>query len=483
VVAAAGVLFVTQTPGPGLEPDSMSYLGAAESLVQTGRLSVPTTGWSDDDSSQPLHHFPPGFSLAIAIPMKAGLSAVQSARIVMAIAAGATVATITWLAGLLSGMAGSVVVVLLFVLFGALSSVHLEVLSEPAFLACLALTLALMVTAPRRPLWYGITAAIGLMVRYAGVALSAAAVVWAFRGPGSTRERVRGAVLAGLPSAILGGAWVLRTLLVDVEIRQVGVYPNLRANLALLATTLADELVPIVGHARLQWLLLPVTLLALIALIRGGLARARQQADDPRPLRLFQACGVLAVSYVAVLVFARLFADPGIPFDGRLLSPLCLLLVLVMTCSLVSGWVRWERSLRAVVAVALGAWGVGSAMALWDRVDDALTDGLGYASQELRDTPLAAWLGTEGRRYAIFSNHPMIVYFRTGRPSREFPDWSDSAELADFADVLEERHGVVVGFKEEYRPLIPAETLAARLGLVETLRSPDGSVWMLPPKP
>ena len=182
-------------------------------------------------------------------------------------------------------------------------------------------------------------------------------------------------------------------------------------------------------------------------------------------------------------MLARLFADPGIPFDGRLLAPLYLLLVPLIAFSLVSGWTRWVRSLRVAAVLALGAWAVGSAIALWERVDDALTDGLGYASRESRSTPLAAWLGTEGRRYTIFSNHPMIVYFRTGRPSRDLPEWADTAELADFADVLDEQHGVVVGFREGYRPLIPAETLAVRLRLSESLRSPEGSVWVLPKRP
>ncbi|HEU4648529.1 MAG TPA: hypothetical protein VFS33_05675, partial [Gemmatimonadales bacterium] len=88
-----------------------------------------------------------------------------------------------------------------------------------------------------------------------------------------------------------------------------------------------------------------------------------------------------------------------------------------------------------------------------------------------------AWLRTEGRRFALFTNHPMIAYLETGRASRELPDSLSAEILQDFRDALRERHGVVVGFRDSYRPMVPPDTLAARLGLVPLVRAPEGTVW------
>src|SRR6185312_13843028 len=63
------VWLITAPPGPGLDPDSMSYVSASESLVHHGVLRVPAFyDWASPDSTEPLAHFPPGLSTALAIP-------------------------------------------------------------------------------------------------------------------------------------------------------------------------------------------------------------------------------------------------------------------------------------------------------------------------------------------------------------------------------------------------------------------------------
>jgi hypothetical protein len=53
-VACYGVLAMTEPPGPGLDPDTMSYLGAAESLARHGTLRIPAADWWDADSTEAL---------------------------------------------------------------------------------------------------------------------------------------------------------------------------------------------------------------------------------------------------------------------------------------------------------------------------------------------------------------------------------------------------------------------------------------------
>src|SRR5215469_6686527 len=59
--------------GPGLYGDGAGYLSAAESFVRSGHLSVIGAPYWSADSLMPMRQWPPGFSVAIAAPRRAGL--------------------------------------------------------------------------------------------------------------------------------------------------------------------------------------------------------------------------------------------------------------------------------------------------------------------------------------------------------------------------------------------------------------------------
>src|SRR5579862_7829665 len=140
-LAFALVLLGTRPPGPGLYGDSAGYLGAAESLVHAGTLRVPFASYVSADSTSPLRQWPPGFSMAIAAPMALGIPAVASARLVIAASAAVTVALTVWLLGAAWGALAALVLGLT----ASVVSVHLDVLSEPLFIAVTVATLAVMV--------------------------------------------------------------------------------------------------------------------------------------------------------------------------------------------------------------------------------------------------------------------------------------------------------------------------------------------------
>src|SRR5476651_864565 len=93
VAAFALVLVITDPVGPGLDPDAMAYMGAAESVAAHATYRIPTAEWASADSTEPLAHFPPGYSTALAIPIRLGMSATQGARLVEATAAFVTITT------------------------------------------------------------------------------------------------------------------------------------------------------------------------------------------------------------------------------------------------------------------------------------------------------------------------------------------------------------------------------------------------------
>ena len=96
----------------------------------------------------------------------------------------------------------------------AINGVHLSVLSEPLFLACLALTLLAMMRHPRRPFVAGAAAAAAAMVRYAGFCAPVAIVLWFFFFSNkSLRGRLADSAKAASIPVIVVVAWVVRNAL------------------------------------------------------------------------------------------------------------------------------------------------------------------------------------------------------------------------------------------------------------------------------
>jgi hypothetical protein len=485
-VAFVGVMALKAVSGPGYDPDSMTYVGQAESLVRFGTLHAPYADWSDADSTSPKGTFPPGFSLAISLPMLLGASAPRAAALVEAASA---LVGVTTLASLAEGLAGPWAALLaagLALATPALIEVHFSILSEPLFLACLLLTLAAMIRAPDRPLRYGLVAGAASMVRYVGVALPAAAGLWAFAQPAPWRMRLRRAVLAGLPALGFQTVWLIRNWIgtdpVPIEI--ISFDTHLGRTLEEARAALGSWLAPSLSESRWETPLAALVGLAAAAVAVRQVVRLPWRRWSLEPLTRFVfAAGLLGLAHLAVLTYARVFVGHEIPFDDRLLSPLFLLGDAGFAIMLALSWPRWSRWLRAAAVLALAVWFAGAGRSLRDLVRDVRESGWDYNSYAWRDSPLVRWIRTDGRNHELFSNNPVPIYFQAGRPSREVPMSTNSDTAAAFGRVLAARHGAMIGFSDTtWLPEARPDSLAHLLGLQEVARFPDGTVW-LPPSP
>jgi hypothetical protein len=462
------VLWITRPPGPGLDPDAMSYLGAARSFAESGTLRIPTGSWDSADGTSPLSHFPPGFSLVLAGPVALGADPIGAARVVEALAAAATAALVTWLAASGGGLAGGALAgVFLFVTPGFALD-HLRVLSEPLFLALAVLTVLLMVRSPDRPLRYGIAAALASLVRYAGVSLGGAAALWALSRPGTLRRRLAAAALALAPTVLLQGAWTLRTYAESAGVRTFGLRGGLGPTLAEGWATLTAWLVPGVAHPLIG---------TVIALVVVGLAAVVVGRAVGRARSLLAAAGLASACYAGVVLFARLFADEGIPLDERLLSPLFLFISLGVAVAVGSLWSEARPAVRWTGACVLAAWLVASGWRSGAIVAEAREGGWGYASADWLASDLVRWLRTEGAGYSLFSNNPADAWFATGRRSWTLPEAADSETAAAFGEILRRRNGLVVGFEKPLSPMVRPDELAGRLALPIIARLDGAAVW------
>jgi hypothetical protein len=476
-LATAEVLFATRAPGPGLDPDSASYLGAAESLARGAGLTIPTADWTEPEPTSALSHFPPVFSVVIAGGVKVGLAPTQSARIVESIAFGITVAIVMDMVGMTGGNLAGILVVAAVMIARPIVLVHLSVLSEPLFLCVLTATLFGMV---RRwpPLAVGMLAATAALVRYAGVAVVAAVVLWQLIEPGSFRRRITRALVAGLPAVVFFGAWVLHTGAENGAsgIREFGVYGNLGEALVQGGRTIAAWLVPTTDPPTSFELWVATAAALIVALVTSvGTRQSVRSRDDS--WRALVACAVMVGSYAGVLIVSRLTADANIPFDERILAPLILLVMIGVSVAVGRGWRGWGLLLRGTLATLFAVWLGMSALAVQDDVAWSTSYGSDFAGEDWRGSELLRWVRTQGASARLYSNWPAAIYFHAHRPAWELPDTRDISVLRTFGDTLATRGAVVVAFDAFSPDCVPPDSVAAIAGLRTIARFADGTVY------
>ena len=501
VAAFALVLVITDPVGPGLDPDAMAYMGSAESVAAHATYRLPTAEWTSADSTEPLAHFPPGYSTALAIPIRLGMSPPQGARLVEAIAAFVTTFTLFLLvSAATSAFVGALFVIALFSMT-SMHEVHVSVLSEPMFLACLALALYAMVRRPDHPLWAGIPAAVGIMTRYAGASLVGAAAIWTFMRPGTLAQRSRRAAIAVFPAVVLEAIWVIRTRASQgaEEIRSFAIYGHLGKTLAQGGQTLSAWLIPdpaLDSDAIPYRGALAIAAGCSLAILVGiGAWHAWRSAPAPSSChpgqregsapaaatawRLLLAAFLQAACYIAVVMASRIFADEAIPLDERILSPALLLAMTIAAIGLAIWW-RGTRLDIARLAVSCGllGWWCAAALATYSEAHFALDWGSDFAGQQWRRSELLAWARADGARHPLYSNWPAAVYFYLHRPARELPKQRDlePETLREFADTVRVRNGRVMLFNAPTGEYPSNVAMTRAPGLRVVARVADGIV-------
>ena len=471
-LAFVGTLAITSGAGPGLDPDSMSYLIAANTLKHGSGLRDIERDWFAADSTMPLAHWPPGYPIAIAAAERAGLDGIAGARFIGALAAFVSVVVIVLLVSEIAGTGAGMVAAVLVMVTPAVVQVHESVLSEPLFIALLVLTLWSMVRAPDRPLVAGVCAGLANIVRYAGVSLVGAAVVWSLLRAGSARQRIARAAVAATPAIVLQGAWVLRTMhsAGPSSIRRLSVYGEITSTLREGWGTASAWLVPGMGQSLGIFVAAGAAVLVVVA-IWGS-----RRIGAPR--RGVVAAALLAGCYVALVIASRTIADPGIPLDDRMMAPLLVLLEIALVLAVAPAWRSWPRAARVVLAIAFVSWGAAALRVSVVSARYAVGTGNDFAEDCWRDSPVTAWVRAHGAGRAVYSNVPEALYFRAGRFAHEPPDEIDAKTMRAFADTLARRRALLVVFDETCGDLAGnVDSMLVRLPLREVAALPTGRVY------
>jgi hypothetical protein len=494
VVAGAVVAVGTAPPGPGLDPDTASYLGAAVSFVRFGTYRIPMGSWTTADTTEPLTHFPPGFSTIVAAPVALGVSPIQAGRLVVVLAAIATWAALVAVLIRETTTRAAALIGVAVLCTPAIVSVHLSILSEPPFLTALVAVVAGMSAMSRSPkfwpaFWTGLAAAAAVMLRYVGVSLALAAGWWAIMGVGrrriALRDRLVAAALVLAPSGLTLAAWLLRSVRLEgVEgVRTLGTYGDLGGSIREAVSTVVSWVVP-VGGGSWRYLVTAAVVAGAVAMTRAIWPRARGRIVGdagvaPTRWALVPVAATLGIAYLGFVFVARLVADPDIPFDERILAPLFLLTEIAAGLVVAGWWREQSRRSRFLVGAVLLIWCGVSASVSVVRIVQALEDGNDFAGSDWRDSPMIAWVrsDTGGDHRPLYTNWPAALYFQAHRGSHDLPTTLDGLTLHRLRERLAFTHGLVVGFRVQNPDIAPPDAIARLMGLHEIARFADGAVW------
>ena len=205
-ICSGSLVLVATSSGPGISPDSISYVSGARSLA-AGNGVLDYTG-------DHLSTFPPGLSILMSLLLRVGLDLEVAAIALNLIMLTATVALSYVLACLtLRDRLWAVFATAVFIVSRATTEIFSMVWSEPVFTPLALATMILLVIGyKRRNISMAIACAVGAMtaaavsVRYSGALLVvASAIVVAFTPPKRLDHKLmRGAALV-VPSLIVLG--------------------------------------------------------------------------------------------------------------------------------------------------------------------------------------------------------------------------------------------------------------------------------------
>jgi hypothetical protein len=504
LVAATGmaaVLMATRQ-GPGVSPDSVSYIAAARNLLE-GRGFVHEDG---PGHFVPITNWPPLYSVALALPGLVGVDPLPGARAVDAVL---FVLTLLLVGRAVYRRSGRSLVPALFAML-ALGSVctmlriHVMAWSESLFVSLTVFGLLALAHHLERPSWGWLTVAslaagAAFITRYPGIALVAAGslglLLWR---KGNRWQRLRDGVAFGAVACLPLFLWMTRNMSTAGTATSRHLVPRLVDAPHLLEglETLRAWLVPTTLAHGMKWVVMAALVAGAVTyvllLVRNRAVAADQRPPPARPGRLLPLLLLFAAMYVGALIGAMAFANPSCDLSERYLVPILPALVVVLTCGVYDQLRAGgrARAARAVFGVLCVVYVLANLLQTVPWAREAGDSGVGFLSRSWRRSPIIARLAELPLGVPVYSNRGEAIYILTGKSTYSLPlsDGSERArrELGAVRKGLREDGGVVAYFTRVDRPyLLSQEQLETALPLRPVLQARDGALyqWGAPSAP
>ena len=427
-VAASVLMFWITDYGPGVSPDSVTYIETARNLVEG-------SGFYAD--GRPMTHFAPAYPLLLAaasIPHHGDI--LQASRVLGALLFGVNAVLFGHAVqlGTDHSLSATICAILFFLCSAPIFSIHSMAWSEAPMIAfaLAALVLAsLHIARPRRHvlLAASLCAGCAMATRYMGVALLPPIVLGLFFADRPRKHKVGDTLLFVAVASLPLTLWLIRNILAagTAANRSPAIHVVGLGHAAVLLSTMYDFILPIRTQGWrevLQIGLAMVLFLALLALLRRKsriVAYIRQNAHTVRII-LPALCILFFFTYVFLLMISLSFFDAQTPLDYRILLPVLLMLAIAgisLAWSLSSALNRrsvWYAFLLLILfsAAVNSRWQVATAA-------ETHRDGNEYTSRQWRNSETVAAVLSLSKDIEIYSNGKDVIRFLTDRAASFIP--------------------------------------------------------------
>jgi 4-amino-4-deoxy-L-arabinose transferase-like glycosyltransferase len=427
-------LVLRSTPeGLGLSDDSIAYISGARSLLAGHGYRE---AWLVSDN--PITHFPPAFSSALAFIGFFGLDPLRGSRLLNALLFGLSTA-LTGILGwrMTKSLMAGLVLAALFVLNGSLLQVYTTAMSEPLFIFLSLLAFWMFDLYFERDaywLWLvscGVFVGAAYLTRYAGLALVATFLVALFILHDTWRKRFVGAgiFLASVVPWIL--VWSIRNLLAagNATNRELVWHPITASNFDTTLSVISRFLVPVADWQKqfnkMPWLFIALAVLILLVVLVWISIKAWKYfvgpPQTPRSETISFTTGLYIFGYIASIIASMLLFDASTKFQLRILAPVFASLLILLV--LLGVWL-WKKRRAIVIVLALFIIGTSIYNQIYT-IQNLSKGGQGFASFVWYDSKQMAYLRTLPRTVMIYTNETGAVYLYTDRPTYSLPNRVD----------------------------------------------------------
>jgi 4-amino-4-deoxy-L-arabinose transferase-like glycosyltransferase len=438
-------LVVTDEHGLGVSTDSVSYIGAAESILVEGKLQIPMTPWDLETPYAPFAYFPPLLPLVLAFfSWLLNIDPISSGRWLNALC------LVVIILALLLPMVDSYLktFVIIAILTGeTLLYVHLWVWAEPLFLTLVVISLWTSINIFSRSgnnvkyliVALGITSGLATLTRYAGIHLLIGSIVlFTLQRTAMSIKIKQIVVYVGTYTTVIL-PWLVWLSAVNKPARELGFYTmGMQAEIThQLLPTIAHWLMPNWWPLRLKMLLMTTGIVVIVA----WFILQYYRKIDPRAQHLF-VYTILFVTYLTFILIARLFTEPSFPFDNRILSPA--LIYVALGLSYVVESLSKARIYVALTFLTLSLIVADNVYAISPFLNHSTSFGIGFSSSKWKDSETITWLQDLPSDVTIFSNGADGICAVLPVTAKYTPTVSELAQLSEFEQRVKQTGPAVI---------------------------------------
>lgn len=416
----------TTAQGVGLSPDSVSYVGVADSLLQGKGLVVPF-GFPPFTR---LTQFPPLYSLLIAFLSLPGFSLVVSARILNFFILLSFYLVANRLLKQISSnfLLVRVLILTLIAVSATFLTITSMVWSETLMITLGLLGFSLLISNNERnnnliTLVTGLIFAFAILARYAAVTFLAAAILYKlFTYRNNLKQKMYQVIFLAMPGFILLSLWLF------INSSTTGTATNRSFNFHMLSVSNLRELLTTISG----WFLIPdsasiilkLILFFIITLVFFGLFGAEiKQFEMKSTLSPTILLMVFIIVYTFFIIFSILFIDANIPLDSRILSPLFISAIFLTLPLAQRLYTLNNRSFffQIITPLILFLMSIISININMEAIQFIHFNGTGFNQLYRQDAEIFTYLKEQPQTKIFVSNAPEPAYFFSNHPVYSLP--------------------------------------------------------------